>query len=632
MPLKLKVIAPYLPKVFTIVIALCLCGVTLAQVKFSTIVNEKQLGLSDYVQVEYTIENAKSVEKLSPPPFKSFRIIQGPVQSNGVSYLNGTLSQYKSVSYILQPLVTGKILVPGATAIINGKNLRSDAVVIEVEGAGSGRNKVNPLPGAPPILPSAQDQVEEDYVLRPGETIAEKISKNLMVLGEVNKTTCYEGEPVMATFKLCSRLRSESRVLKRPSLNGFSVYDMVEPEDNTPVVQIINGKAFNVHIIRKSQLFPLQAGTFTIDPVELDNTVRFVKEGGKRSGGNSPMQRLLDEFMNESARREVEEHTFTLASKPLTITVKPLPAVNRPSAFNGAVGKFTIQADIKDHTVTSGDAIVLHVQIKGNGNFPVINPPALRLPEGMEEFDPVIRENIDKTTYPLSGTKTFDYTFSAKDTGLYKVPPVVFSFFNPREARYETLQSDSFVVRVLPSRKKTNLAKFVVPADRSPLVERVIDFRSTVILIGIVTAIVIGGMGLYRWKRKRKVKKEAFTSHQEPLAQQADKITATPAGERIEAARMALQAQRTQEFYREVNQAIWEKLSTVLNIPSAELNKSNALSRLRTTDTRADTLSMIESVLNECEIALYTPVHEIRDMQQTLHKAGEILKELEVSR
>ncbi len=75
--------------------------ITVAQVKFSTVVNEKQPGLSDYVQVEYTIENAKSVEKISPPSFKNFRVIQGPVQSNGVSYINGTLSQYKSVSYIV---------------------------------------------------------------------------------------------------------------------------------------------------------------------------------------------------------------------------------------------------------------------------------------------------------------------------------------------------------------------------------------------------------------------------------------------------------------------------------------------------------------------------------------------------
>ncbi len=71
-------------------------------------------------------------------------------------------------------------------------------------------------------------QPEQEYILKPGEKLSEKIKKNIFVRVEADKTSCYIGEPLVVTYKLYSRLKSESKVTKRPSLNGFSVYDMME--------------------------------------------------------------------------------------------------------------------------------------------------------------------------------------------------------------------------------------------------------------------------------------------------------------------------------------------------------------------------------------------------------------------
>jgi hypothetical protein len=46
---------------------------------------------------------------------------------------------------------------------------------------------------------------------------------------QTSKTSCYVGEPIVATYKLYTRLKSESKLSKTPSFNGFSVIDLQPP-------------------------------------------------------------------------------------------------------------------------------------------------------------------------------------------------------------------------------------------------------------------------------------------------------------------------------------------------------------------------------------------------------------------
>lgn len=603
-----------------------LAGIT--QAKFNTVVNEKHPGLNEYVQVEYTIENAKSVEKIEPPEFRNFRVVQGPIQSNGMSIMNGVLSQYKSLTYILQPMKTGRLTIPGAVAVIDGKPLQSQLVTIEVTKNHKG-NPNNSLVPAMPVFPEAEPEVEEEYILRPGESLPEKIKRNLFVKADVNKTTCYEGEPIVATFTLCSRLRSESKVLKRPSLNGFSVIDMIEPEDNRPTVKTINGKAFNVHTIRKTQLFPLQAGNFEIDPVELENTVRFIKPNNEPGGSRSPMQQFMDEFMSGRTRGEVVEQTFTLGSKPIAITVKPLPLANKPAGFNGAVGRFSLQVDGKKKTVAAGEAVALRVQIKGQGNFNMVNALTIQLPDGMEGYDPVVKEEVDKTNYPLSGSKTFTYTFIPKDTGTFLIPAISFSYFDPADARYKTETADSFRLEVTPStRKGRMIGKLFRPAAPGAPVH----WLGTVpvgVLVSVAAVLAVAALGFYKWKRPTSQKRKPAVQVESQVKPLQAALPELPYS--LENARRAMEAGESQRFFSEVNNTVWKELTARVQVPSTELNKFNVVNRLQQKGASAALIQQLQSVLSDCEIALYTPVHSASDMNQTLVKAETFINELKKS-
>jgi hypothetical protein len=92
---------------------------------------------------------------------------------------------------------------------------------------------------------------------------------------------------------------------------------MIDPTDDRVSVEKVNGKNFSVHIIRKVQLIPLQAGEVTLDPVELDNNIYFIKADGS-SGKNSSqgLGGLLDRLFEPEMNGTPFTQHIVLLSKP----------------------------------------------------------------------------------------------------------------------------------------------------------------------------------------------------------------------------------------------------------------------------------------------------------------------------
>ncbi len=375
------------------------------------------MGKTDYVEVQFIVENAKKIEDLQPPEFPDFTIVQGPNQSSGMSLVNGAMSQYRGVSYVLQPKKTGTLTIKPASATIDGQAMHTTSIQIVVHNQPTGSGNASPPAFSPlpdPSWPRAQPPVDIDELVKPGENVADKIKKNFFIKVDVSKTDCYLGEPIVATYKLYARLRSDSRVTHHPSLNGFSVYDMIDPADDRVAVEKLNGKNYSVHIIRKTQLIPLQAGDIVLDPVELDNNIYLIKAdpGGTKSQGQG-LGGLLDRLFEPEVSGTPFTQHIVLESKPVTVHVKPIPEAGKPTDFNGAVGKYSIQGSFNTNSVDTGDAAILTVVVKGSGNLPVINAPVIEWPNGMESYDVSSKENIDKATAPLGGSKIFTYNLSA---------------------------------------------------------------------------------------------------------------------------------------------------------------------------------------------------------------------------
>lgn len=633
--LKLRRIDSFLRFRIPLIFIFCIVSLgAISQVNFTTIASSKEIGRSDYVQIEFVIENAQQIDHLEHPSFQDFHIIQGPIQSSGMSIVNGNMSQYKALSFVLQPLKTGKFTISGATANIDGKQMRSNSVtiVVKANGSSSGQNNASP-PMTMPAWPGEQAQVDREYFLKPGENASEKIKKNLFVRVDVSKTICYVGEPIVATYKLYSRVQSESRVTKHPSLNGFSVYDMIDPNNDASSVERVNGKPFTVHIIRKAQLIPLQSGTIDLDPVEIDNTVHFLKNANNKGNSTAPIRDIFDDLFDESVQAvPVDEHV-TLESKPVAIEVKPLPEEKKPADFNGAVGHFSIIANIETKNITAQDAATLKLTIKGDGNLPVVNAPTVQWPNGIENYDASTntREDIDKTVAPLRGSKTFEYSFTPTKPGGYSIPAIQFSFFDPVSASYKSIGTDPMNISVAAATHKHATSPSAVSKTTAPEKENSFTDFFEEHLESFFAVLILSGLAIYFMMQNRKLKKKHEEAERVAAAKKAMELAAMPPPPKIDPlaqAKQLLESGDYRGFYTEVNRAIWKAVSEEVNIPASELNKYNISMQLQARGWEADTTTLLRNILNECEMKLYTPDYNTENMQTMLQQAHELIGRL----
>jgi BatD DUF11 like domain len=674
------------------------------QVKFTTIVSSQDVGKSDYLQVEFVVENAKQIDDLVPPDFAGFHIAQGPIQSSGMSIVNGNMSQYKALSFVLEPTKTGKFTIGGATAVVDGKHMQSNSATVTVHPGGSGsansggqQGGGNPNSGNSFFQPSMPDpfgpepgEVDRDYVLKPGENVKEKIKKGLFVKVDVSKSSCYVGEPIVATYKLYTRVSSESRVTKRPSLNGFSVYDMIDPTQDAVSVEKLNGRNYTVHVIRKTQLIPLQAGTIDLDPVEVENTVHFVKGAGRGGGGHSgnSIRDLIDAMTDEGGYGPEIDEKVTLDTKPFPVTVKPLPETNKPAGFNGAVGNFSLEASLDHKSIVAEDEATLHLVVKGKGNLPVITAPFVNWPAGIQAFDPTAKEDDNKTVAPITGSKSFDYVFTPRTAGHFTIPSINFPYFDPVSQTYKTAGTEPLDIQVSPAAQRRSKPALRNTARQSAPVGVLGYARAYGIWIAAFLA--LGGVAIYFWRQNRRlqqtngVKKDPSTAKNEKMHSATAAVPRTPAPttdksnspvreiatpppaygpagayaasgvhgssgvqtppgtytpsepyipagkpiDPLQEARQYFEHEDSKGFYREVNRAIWRAIGKKLELPASELSKSNSVRLLQLRGWDDTAVMTLENLLTECEMNLYTPAYDRWNMQQLLRQAQGVLDRL----
>ncbi|MEP7257354.1 MAG: hypothetical protein ABI687_03180, partial [Flavitalea sp.] len=224
-------------------------------------------------------------------------------------------------------------------------------------------------------------RIDDESELRAGETMEGKVKKNFFLKAEVNKTECFAGESIMATFKAYSRLNANSQVVKRPSLTGFSVLEMVDGYSNEPGIEKVNGKYFYVHLIRKVQLIPLQSGNFNLDGAEVESVIHFTRGAREEE---SAIKSLRDFLRGGSSRHGVNQeeldYRVNLETPSIGVRVIPLPEPDKDIDFSGAVGQFTVELEMPDKKIKQYEPAIVRLVVRGSGNFPLITEPSVQWP------------------------------------------------------------------------------------------------------------------------------------------------------------------------------------------------------------------------------------------------------------
>ena len=191
----------------------------------------------------------------------------------------------------------------------------------------------------------------------------------------------------------------------------------------------------------------------------------------------------------------------------------------------------------------------------------------------------------------------------------------MFSYFDPAANAYKTLHTDPIMVDV----KKGGARPAIQNQPVTVTVTKGPDYKVFLWLLLFLAfaAIVV----LLKRKKIIPVGKTVAAQTAAPTpAQTHEKISR----DHLEAARFALAAVNSQLFYKETGNAAWSLLAEKFNLAGSQLNKPFVLRLLQEANTPPETIRLLEKVLNDCELALYTPVHTENDMRQTLEKAEQL--------
>lgn len=610
-----------------IVFLLLLSNATIGQVRFTATANETEIGKNDLVQVKFRIENAYSVRSVDPPPFNNFEIVSGPNQESGSAINNGIRSSYAAVSYILKPTKTGKFSFSSATAIIDGKVMKSNTLTIRVsDQSSSASSQLNSLNQSPfsgfDLEVAPKRKVNEDYILRPGEDVQEKIKKNIFLKIIADKTECFVGEPIVVSFKLFTRLLSKTNITNAPLFNGFSVSEMDVNDNGTE--ERVNGKKFNCFTLRKVQLFPMRPGTFTISPLESENKVSFVQSEKQLNDLNDdPIMRMMQEIGAQglSSGGGLIDKIANLTSNSLTIHVRPLPAKNKPEDFKGAVGKFSISCTLQNEHMTTDDAGNLALTISGAGNLALVNAPKISWPSGVDFYDARIKENIDNQQIPASGTKTFNIPFTISKAGNYSLPPVHFTWFDPNTGKYESSVTEpiSFAVApgkpVLATTKKGN--DNILPGI---LTVTGLEWAGGLALIGGLIALLLFTILKKKSKESelesnvtlddlKNERKESFEIPGNPLLEAYEKISSDD----------------PETFYKSLEACLKKYLSTKFSIPVYEITSERVIEKMDSFNVGIGTTKLFESLIREIDLGLYAKNSHAGQMRNLYDKSSELI-------
>jgi hypothetical protein len=472
------------------------------------------------------------------------------------------------------------------------------------------------------------------------------LSKNVFIRIQTDKNSVYEGEQVTVTYKVYTNVSIVgSQVTKVPSFNGCWNQEYKVPE-GVSGQEVINGVTYNVVLFKKVALFPQRAGTLVLDPAEIKILAR-VKSKHKRQSiidqmfGNNPL--FNDPFFNDPMFNDpffngYEDIPYVINSGSLKINVKALPP-NKPADFNGAVGRFSIDAKADKTKLSTDDAITYRVQISGTGNLPTFEAPSFSPGTDFETYDPKSIDAWDKEANPIYGSRGFEYVIIPNESGKIDIEGAHFSYFDLDKQAYVSLKCPLLSLDISQgkhssqtkingqSREELKLSR----SDVRPLLNGSFNdncgkagfvFWGSIPFYLLLLLPFLIALLLFILHKNGPSFLEKYTANPE---KRALKI----AQEYLRQAQESMKANNTEAFYQSLERCLWNYFAKKWRMDTQHQNRTE-LNKFLSNHSISDTLqNQINELLNECEMALYAPGAVSVDYSTKLKEATTLIINLE---
>jgi hypothetical protein len=564
-----------------------------------------------------------SLGEIAPPDVSGitdFDIVGGPMSSNRFQWINGRTSVTCSYTYVLRPRRTGSQRIPPLGLLIGGRTYRTEPIDVEVLPGGAGGT-----PGAGPPSQGGGPGAGPGGAARPGRPQQEPEGAFMVrVIGEVDTRTAYVGQQVTLRVLLDTQTEILNLAMKdTPTFPGFWAEEIKVPE-NLEMRRVQRGaEAYSEYTLMKRALFPTGSGTMTVPAMTYQIQVR------RRS------QDPIESFFFTPTE------TITRRTEPIAVHVQPLPAASRPDGFTGAVGNFTLAVTADRRESQVNDAIGVKVRVAGEGNLNAVN--ALPLPElgDFKQYAPKVASSTSVVGDRLRSEKVWDYVLIPLAPGAQTVPPVRFSFFDPRAATYRSIASPPIAIQVargaeggngpagaLVSQRDVRQLRrdihFIKQApdglrDRSvPLYRR--PWFAALVLLPLAT-----DLGVFVYARTR-------DSQRANARQRRERRARSLARRRLKEARRRMAPSTARAFYAEVAQALTEYVAAKFDTAAAGLTHDRIEELLISRGASEEDRRRFHRCLEACDYARFAPTSSgPEEMRRTLLAAEDTLVRLERS-
>ena len=454
-------------RAFTLFTILFLAGgyaAAASEVEVAGNVDKNHVQVDEEVSLTIRILGARgNIQAPRLPAFQGFDSFYTG-RTSQFTFTNGRSSSTVEFNYVLVPKVAGRFTLNPVEVWIEGKRYLTQAIELEVMGpqvqAPQPSRRFQAAP--PPGFPAGTGQPAPAPAAQPTAGPLPQVvdDDNIFVKATVDKTNVYPNEQIILTYTLYTRYDTRYEGFEEePSVSGFWIEDFPLDRDLGRETVTFNGKRYIKADIRKVALFPTAPAQYTIQPGTLKVSVR---EQPKTTS-------LFDDFFDDSFfsgsgffGRRMER---LLKPQPIAINVRALPDTGKPASFNGAVGQFRLSASIDKNEVKQNEPVTLKLVVEGEGNIETLSKPKIPELTGFKVYEGDSSSELFKTGGNIGGRRTFEVIFIPTEAGALSIPPLEFSFFDPRRQSYQTLRAPAFPLRVTPSNEPIRLPEEVAQKE-----------------------------------------------------------------------------------------------------------------------------------------------------------------------
>ena len=534
--------------------------------------------------VTYRLTNAKGSD-LKVSQINGCTLLYGPSLSESQSYqmINGRASSTSATeyTYYYKADKAGSFTIPAATIIADGKRLSTKAVTFTIH---SVDDQNTPASNRPVDVDDIDTQAAGRRVN----------SDDVFVRIILSKSSAYEQEAIGCTIKLYTKYSISSFLpTRQPAFDGFLIQE-VDLQPTLNEMETYNGQSYMTAVLKKCIIFPQKSGKLTINSGTYDiSVVQYEKVN-----------------MGMFQVSQPKEAKIKVNSNSASINILPLPQP-QPDGFSGAVGTFTVDSRLVGNSFRTNDPATLIYTINGTGNIKYLKEPVIDFPTEFEQYTPSSDIKAEVRGNDVTGSMTVEYTFVPQSVGNFTIGSDKFVYFDPQSKQYVTLNTPTYPIKVakgvsVPTatdqkevENKNSDIRHIFLGDKNPQKQHTPAVYETwywMLYLGLLAVAI----AVFAFNR-RNARLNADTDGRRTA--KASKV----ARRRLKAAEGFMKAGNSEKFYEEMLRALWGYLSDKLSMPVSQLTRDNISATLTSKGYPEESTNEIVAVLDDCEMARYTP-------------------------